>query len=148
MPNHTAQQVHLTGPQYLMAHIYEAVKNETLCQTICPMPFEVWSQDDVKGATHTPAWYQWRLDNWDTKWDIYSVEISQEISDPDVLERDAEVSFQFNCETAWSPPIKVWEKLHDMGIIVDASYQDEGMMYEGTFIDGVDTTWTPEEEAV
>ena len=33
-----------------------------------------------------------------------------------------------------------------MGIIVDASYQDEGMMYEGTFIDGVDTTWTPEEE--
>jgi hypothetical protein len=118
-----------------MAHIYEAVKNETLCQTICPMPFEVWSQDNIEGATHTPAWYQWRLDNWDTKWDIYSVEISQ-------------VSFQFNCETAWSPPIKVWEKLHDMGIIVDASYQDEGMMYEGTFIDGVDTTWTPEEEAV
>ena len=112
------------------------------------MPFEVWSQDNIEGATHTPAWYQWRLDNWDTKWDIYSVEISQEISDPDVLERDAEVSFQFNCETAWIPPIKVWEKLHEMGIIVDASYQDEGMMYEGTFIDGVDTTWTPEEEAV
>ena len=145
MPNHTSQQVHVTGPQYLMAHIYEAVKNGTLCQTVCPMPFEVWSQED---EGHVPAWYQWRLDNWDTKWDIYSVEISQEISVPDARERSAEVTFQFNCETAWSPPIKVWEKLHDMGIIIDASYQDEGMMYEGTFIDGVDKTWTPEEEAV
>ena len=145
MPNHTAQQVHVTGPQYLMGHLYEAVKNGTLCQTVCPMPFEVWSQEDVG---HAPAWYQWRLDNWDTKWDIYSVEISQEISVPDARERNAEATFQFNCETAWSPPIKVWEKLHDMGIIIDASYQDEGMMYEGTFIDGVDKTWTPEEEAV
>lgn len=145
MPNHTAQQVHVTGPQYLMGHLYEAVKNGTLCQTVCPMPFEVWSQEDVG---HAPAWYQWRLDNWDTKWDIYSVEISQEISVPDARERNAEATFQFNCETAWSPPIKVWEKLHDMGIIIDASYQDEGMMYEGTFIDGVDTTWTPEEEEV
>ena len=70
------------------------------------------------------------------------------ISVPDARERNAEATFQFNCETAWSPPIKVWEKLHDMGIIIDASYQDEGMMYEGTFIDGVDKTWTPEEEAV
>ena len=39
-------------------------------------------------------WYDWRLANWDTKWDAYDVQIMDD--DPDQLE----VEF----ETAWSPP--------------------------------------------
>ena len=39
-------------------------------------------------------WYDWRLQNWDTKWDAYEVTITDD--DPDQLE----VEF----ETAWSPP--------------------------------------------
>ena len=39
-------------------------------------------------------WYDWRLQNWDTKWDAYEVSIDDD--DPDQLE----VSFQ----TAWCPP--------------------------------------------
>ena len=39
-------------------------------------------------------WYDWRLVNWDTKWDAYDVAITDD--DPDQLE----VEFS----TAWSPP--------------------------------------------
>ena len=39
-------------------------------------------------------WYDWRLQNWDTKWDAYDVSVDDD--DPDQLE----VSFN----TAWSPP--------------------------------------------
>ena len=39
-------------------------------------------------------WYDWRVQNWDTKWDCYDVEVTDD--DPDCLE------VQF--ETAWSPP--------------------------------------------
>ena len=39
-------------------------------------------------------WYDWRLQNWDTKWDAYDVVVTDD--DPDQLE----VEF----ETAWSPP--------------------------------------------
>ena len=39
-------------------------------------------------------WYDWRLQNWDTKWDAYDVEVIDE--DPDCIE------IQF--DTAWSPP--------------------------------------------
>ena len=39
-------------------------------------------------------WYDWRLQNWDTKWDAYDVAVTDD--DPDCLE------IQF--ETAWSPP--------------------------------------------
>ena len=33
-----------------------------------------------------------------------------------------------------------------MGISVDADYQDEGLMFEGRWIDGVDECWEPEIE--
>ena len=39
-------------------------------------------------------WYDWRVQNWDTKWDCYDVEVIDE--DHDCVE------IQFN--TAWSPP--------------------------------------------
>jgi len=39
-------------------------------------------------------WYDWRIQNWDTKWDAYDLTVEDE--DPDQLE------ITFN--TAWSPP--------------------------------------------
>ena len=45
-------------------------------------------------GTTDQRWYDWRLQNWDTKWDAYDVTITDD--DPDQLE----VEF----ETAWSPP--------------------------------------------
>ena len=49
-------------------------------------------------------WYDWRLQNWDTKWDAYDIQIMDD--DPDQLE----VEF----ETAWSPPEAICQKLRDM----------------------------------
>ena len=48
-------------------------------------------------------WYDWRLQNWDTKWDAYEVSIDDD--DPDQLE----VSF----ETAWSPPEAVCRAMRE-----------------------------------
>ena len=43
-------------------------------------------------------WYNWRVQNWGTKWDAYTMEID----DPDMPHR-----FEVNFETAWSPPEEV-----------------------------------------
>ena len=40
-------------------------------------------------------WYDWRLQNWDTKWDAYDVYITDE---------DDEDSLEVEFNTAWSPP--------------------------------------------
>ena len=48
-------------------------------------------------------WYDWRLQNWDTKWDAYNVNVTDD--DPDLLE----VEF----DTAWSPPEAICEKLRE-----------------------------------
>ena len=48
-------------------------------------------------------WYDWRLQNWDTKWDAYDVIVTDD--DPDQLE------VEFN--TAWSPPEAICHALRE-----------------------------------
>jgi len=64
----------------------------------------VMSEDPFKGL-HFPStgkqddrWYNWRCQNWGTKWDAYSMEID---------EVDMPNGFEVNFETAWSPPEEV-----------------------------------------
>ena len=48
-------------------------------------------------------WYDWRVQNWDTKWDAYDVVVTDD--DPEQLE------VEFN--TAWAPPDAICEKLRE-----------------------------------
>ena len=48
-------------------------------------------------------WYDWRLANWDTKWDAYDVAVTDD--DPECLE------IQFS--TAWSPPEAICSALRE-----------------------------------
>ena len=54
-------------------------------------------------GTTDQRWYDWRLQNWDTKWDAYDVSIDDD--DPDQLE----VSFN----TAWSPPEAICNEIRE-----------------------------------
>jgi len=48
-------------------------------------------------------WYDWRVQNWDTKWDAYDVVVTDD--DPECLE------IEFN--TAWSPPEAICHKIRE-----------------------------------
>ena len=48
-------------------------------------------------------WHDWRVNNWDTKWDCYDVEVVDD--DPEQLE------IQFN--TAWAPPEAICNQLRE-----------------------------------
>jgi len=68
-------------------------------------------------------WYDWRLQNWDTKWDAYEVSIDDD--DPDQLE----VSF----ETAWSPPEAICHAMREQypDLSVSWFYDEPGMEIAG-----------------
>ena len=150
MPNHCYQQVHIHGPRFLVKELYDHLTkvDPEFCQVVVPMPFEQWLAPATKLMGYeVEGWYDWRVTNWGTKWDVVDVEITQPIEcSGDIFGDNATASFSFNCWTAWSPPIPVWKKLHEMGISVDADYQDEGMMFEGRWVDGKDECWEPELE--
>lgn len=154
MPNHCYQSVEVYGPRFLVKELYDHLTkaDPEFCQIVIPMPFEQWLAPKTKwGEYDVEGWYDWRVNNWGTKWDVCDVQMTGPLylhdDEPDTGDPwTINASFQFNCWTAWSPPIPVWQKLHSMGIRIHAEYQDEGMMFEGRWIDGVDECWEPEME--
>ena len=68
-------------------------------------------------------WYDWRLQNWDTKWDCYDVVVTDD--DPDQLE------VEFN--TAWSPPTAICNEIREQypDLAVSWFYDEPGCEIAG-----------------
>ena len=68
-------------------------------------------------------WYDWRVQNWDTKWDAYDVVVTDD--DPDQLE------VEFN--TAWSPPEAICHQIREdyPDLSVSWFYDEPGMEFAG-----------------
>ena len=64
----------------------------------------VYSDDKMKGLHFASTghqddrWYNWRVQNWGTKWDCYSMEMD---------DTDMPHGFEVTFETAWSPPEEI-----------------------------------------
>lgn len=80
-----------------------------------------------KFAGDNPAegWYEWRLENWGTKWSL------NEMSYEEYVNGDG-ASMYF--DTAWSPPQGIYEKLVDEffpKMAMNWFYKEEGMQISG-----------------
>jgi len=71
------------------------------------------SAHEEKYGKHN-CWYQWNINNWDTKWNAYSC----------VKHSDKLLQF----DTAWTPPIKIYEALSMLhpNITFTIIWKDEG----------------------
>ena len=95
-------------------------KGET-CNEFIPKPEDIGD-----------GWYDWCINNWGTKWDIgagdhYGLKAT-------VVGNQVSCSF----DSAWSPPIALYEKLVELGYNVKASYFEPGMAYCGIWDNGMD----------
>jgi len=139
MPNHCYQSVYIKGPSALVYELYHNLnsKEPRFCDAVLPIPF---------AKSTGMVGYDWRVENWGTKWDVAEVEIMEELLMSDEEGPEEVAWFSFKCWTAWSPPIPVWDQLHALGIDVEADYEDEGEMFAGEYQYGVDVSWEPKAE--
>lgn len=98
--------------------IEEELKKEdpAVAQLLCPRP------DDVE------EWYDWNVNHWGTKWDLSILDY--------IRDGDNEISFYF--DSAWAPPLALYDSLFAEGYEVTAYYHESGMGYCGKYEDGQD----------
>jgi len=75
-------------------------------------------------------WYGWNVENWGTKWDATIC----------YWERLDENTLMVEFDTAWSPPVNLYDTLTEkMGYQINAQYFEPGMGFVGEYIDGNDS---------
>lgn len=81
------------------------------------------------------AWWDWRVRNWGTKWEIASNDYEKPTVDSDGK------SMKVYFSTAWSPPTGIYDRLSNDGYSVDAYYYEGGCAFCGRYVDGYDETY-------
>ena len=97
------------------------------CDEFLPMPEDIGD-----------GWFDWCVNNWGTKWDV-GADIGTDREEFHGLKATV-VGNEANCsfDSAWSPPIGLYEKLDELGYKVHASYFEPGMAFCGIWADGYD----------
>lgn len=107
-----------------MAVLDEAEPSAMSLQSIFPMDTELLNGDAF--TSDSTGWYDWRVENWGTKWDI-KAEASELHSYQGVY------SVDYTFDSAWAPPTEVFVKLSKTfpEIVIHLSYDEPGMDFSG-----------------
>ena len=162
MPNWCDNQITITGPSSVIDKIEKIVNEESnnaengLLQFFHPMP-KALLETEAGPTAKTKAekderkarklefgaenWYDWRVNNWGTKWEVnefYGVD-----KQADALIGHSTISFAFS--SAWSPPIGAYEKFleNNPDCFIRAYYYEGGCDFMGLWEDGVDDCYAP-----
>tara|TARA_R110002012_G_C11341918_1_gene578440 strand:- start:46 stop:501 length:456 start_codon:yes stop_codon:yes gene_type:complete len=145
MPNHTINDVDIkvnTGEEKELLALAELKtklnigENEFDFNSIIPQPSD-WNSvevyptfPDISGTERvepSESWYDWRLQNWGTKWNSYEFELYDE------SKSDLQVRFL----TAWSPPHEIFIALrnycNEHNLVLGWEYMQEEDGYEETY---------------
>jgi hypothetical protein len=137
MPNWCENIFEISGPKEKIKALYEESSRKTsdssvddadtqLLQSMCPMP------DELNGTTSPsdgPNWYDWRITNWGTKWEVSVDDLEYE------EEGDDTATLTGNFESAWSPPIEAFRFYaeNNPDVSVSLHYCEEVPQYAGYF---------------
>jgi hypothetical protein len=116
----------LPAPYPITDEVIAPTETRYCFNALHPMPKEV---------AQSEAWYNWSVNNWGTKWDIYYVGF-------DCVDK-ADDSYTYSFTTAWSPPERWLEHVVKQfpDLIFEISYYEPGMCFAGrvTYVRGKET---------
>lgn len=149
MPNWCSNNIHVRGSkQRDIQYLVQAFKEGKFCSAVIPIPEELSNPDtgsyggeDAEAKDKLRAalldkygfsgWYDFCVNRWGTKWDVgdeHSIEVD-----------DDGLGFTATFDSAWSPPVGVYEKLIEDGLEVVATYYESGMGFVGRWDNGDDS---------
>ena len=153
MPNYCNNNIVITGPNSVIDKIEKIANGDKgdLLQYFYPMPKEL--NDTVAGPEPKTKkeklekrrlqveygasnWYDWRVENWGTKWDIMEF---YNINRKEIGEDESEIELGF--DTAWAPALGAYEKFIDenSNCSLKAYYYEPGCDFMGEWDNGIDS---------
>ncbi len=130
MPNWCNNSFTITGNTESIRDLWESAQTADkgefgLLNAICPMPKEL--EGTTAPSKDGEDWYQWRVNNWGTKWDV----TDEGLEFIDNEDGTAMITGWF--ESAWAPPIAAYEQLADDfdSCVIECSYHEPGMDFAG-----------------
>ncbi len=149
MPNWCNNGVTITheDPEKIAA-LAEAMRKNEFCDYVIPVPAALkdtmaggYGDKDQQAALERQTaeniekygygnWYDFCVAHWGTKWDV-DLAGTVNVSDCGTI---VDAGF----DSAWSPPVGVYEKLVEQGYCVCAYYYEPGMAFVGKWEDGYD----------
>lgn len=148
MPNWCQNSVHIKhSDEAAVTRLVEAYKAGRLCDEFIPIPEELRNPDtgsyggedaDAKDALREQltekygyaGWYEFCINEWGTKWDIGG-------ADEHFLQTDTNTVI-LGFDSAWAPPVGLFQKLFELGYEVRAFYWEAGMCFAGIWENGND----------
>lgn len=114
MPNWCENRIKISGPTKKINKLWEDINNDGLLNTLHPQPDNLFLENldpekrlelDKDGV---PNWYDWRVENWGTKWEISSEDLC-------LLDNSDGTSCVWgDFVSAWSPPIEAYTTFNKM----------------------------------
>ena len=154
MPNYCNNNIRITGPNSVIDKIEKIVSKKTdddngLLNYFHPMPKELQNTtspsdnpNSLKNKTRklkfgADSWYDWRVNNWSTKWDIGEI-YGDEASRTHIGDDESEISFGF--DSAWAPPTGAYEYWisKNSNCSIRATYYEPGCDFMGIWDNGED----------
>ena len=124
MPNWCANNLTIEHEDSAMVDRFVKAYNEgNTCNEFIPKPENIGE-----------GWWDFCVSNWGTKWDIGCDNDQRYGLKPTRVGNQVTVTF----DSAWSPPIGLYQELDDLGFMVSATYFEPGMGFCGKWYDGND----------
>lgn len=131
--------------------IVRAFEEGKLCEEFIPIPEELKgttapsrepeaTQEQLIEKYGAADWYDFCVNNWGTKWDVGG-------DNGYCPARDGDTYVSMSFQSAWSPPIGLYEELEAQGYTVRAYYYEPGCAFAGIYENGYDDCYSLEGSA-
>ena len=154
MPNYCNNNIVITGPNSVIDKIEKIANGDkgdllqyfypmpkALEDTTAPLQKDATKEEKAKAKENLKKygydnWYDWRVENWGTKWDIMEF---YNINRKEIGEDESEISLGF--DTAWAPALGAYERFIDKNsnCSLKAYYYEPGCDFMGEWDNGIDS---------
>lgn len=143
MPNYCSNNLTITADKATIDKLEAAFAEGKFLAALRPEPdYEGYKDSEIKdrgNGSIMPDWWEWRVANWGTKWDVGG--------EHDHMDRVSDTELYLSFDSAWSPPIEALQSREDIQYVLH--YCETGCDFCGTASgdsDGhTDKTYTIEE---